>query len=458
VTISTATSGATIYYTTNGTTPTNNSTVYSAPVTVSTIQTLRALATKSGYFDSTVAAATYTIGSGGGATTIGFGNGFTSGSLVLNGNAAISGTSLVLTTTAGTVQDSSAWFPTAVNIQNFTTDFQFQLSSGTTTADGFTWTLQNNSTAALGAAGGELGYTGIGKSVAVKFDLYNNSGEGVDSTGLYLNGVSPMTPAVDMTGTGIDLHSGDVFKVHLSYDGTNLAMTITDATTNATFTTTWAVNIPGTVGGNTAYAGFTGATGGLTAVQNILSWTTASSNVTGTVATPVFSPVGGTYSSAQTVSISDATSGATIYYTTNGTTPTTSSTVYTTPITVSTTESVEALGVKSGSTNSNVTTAMYTIQTQAAAPSLSGASPSSATQGQSNLAITLTGNNFLLGPACSFGSGIIINSCTYSSATKINANINVLTGAAIGSRDVTVTNSDGQTATLTNGFKVRRHH
>ena len=46
-------------------------------------------------------------------------------------------------------------------------------------------------------------------------------------------------------------------------------------------------------------------------------------------ATPTFSPAAGTYSGAQSVTISDATSGATIYYTTNGTTPTTSSTKYT---------------------------------------------------------------------------------------------------------------------------------
>ena len=77
----------------------------------------------------------------------------------------------------------------------------------------------------------------IGKSVAVKFDLYNNAGEGPDSTGLYLNGPDPTVPAVDMTSSGVDLHSGHVFSVHIVYDGTNLTMTITDTTNTAlTFT------------------------------------------------------------------------------------------------------------------------------------------------------------------------------------------------------------------------------
>ncbi|HEV2304839.1 MAG TPA: hypothetical protein VGR93_04930, partial [Candidatus Acidoferrales bacterium] len=89
----------------------------------------------------------------------------------------------------------------------------------------------------------------------------------------YADGASPTVPAVDLTPSGVDLHSGDVMNVHMTYDGTTLTMTITDATTESTFTTSWTVNIPGTVGGNTAYVGFTGGTGGYTAVQEILSWT-----------------------------------------------------------------------------------------------------------------------------------------------------------------------------------------
>jgi hypothetical protein len=61
VAISDATSGAAIYYTTDGTTPTAKSTIYSAPITVSATEMLEATATASGYFNSAVASATYTI-------------------------------------------------------------------------------------------------------------------------------------------------------------------------------------------------------------------------------------------------------------------------------------------------------------------------------------------------------------------------------------------------------------
>ena len=55
-------------------------------------------------------------------------------------------------------------------------------------------------------------------------------------------------------------------------------------------------------------------------------------------ATPAFSPSGGSFIAGQSVSISDATSGASIYYTTDGTTPTTDSTAYAGAITVAATE------------------------------------------------------------------------------------------------------------------------
>ena len=107
------------------------------------------------------------------------------------------------------------------------------------------------------------GTPGIANSAAVKFDIYNNAGEGTDSTGLYTNGAPPTIPALDMTSSGVSLLSGDVFNVHATYDGTTLTMTITDATNSSqNFTASWPINIPGTVGSNTAYLGFTGGTGG----------------------------------------------------------------------------------------------------------------------------------------------------------------------------------------------------
>ncbi len=79
------------------------------------------------------------------------------------------------------------------------------------------------------------------------------------------------------------------------------------------------------------------------------------------VSAPIFSPVQGTYSSTQTVTISSATPGSTIYYTTNGSTPTASSTQYTAPITVFSTVTIRALAIRSGYADSSVSSAIYTI-------------------------------------------------------------------------------------------------
>jgi hypothetical protein len=79
-------------------------------------------------------------------------------------------------------------------------------------------------------------------------------------------------------------------------------------------------------------------------------------------ATPTFSPAAGTYTSEQTVTISTSTTGATIHYTTNGTTPTTSSPVYAGPITVSSTETVKAISFVPGWAASSVGSAAYIIE------------------------------------------------------------------------------------------------
>lgn len=80
------------------------------------------------------------------------------------------------------------------------------------------------------------------------------------------------------------------------------------------------------------------------------------------LAAPTFSPAGGTFTSAQNVTIS-AAEGATIYYTTDKSDPTTSTsrTEYSEPITVSETTTIRAIAVKDGYTNSEIAEATYTI-------------------------------------------------------------------------------------------------
>jgi hypothetical protein len=244
-------------------------------VTVNTTTTLQAIAVASGYNNSAVARGIYTISSG--TTPINYGAGFTSSGLQLNGKTTVNGSRLRLTD-GGASEASSAFFTTAVSVQSFTTDFSFQLTNPN--ADGIAFVIQNNGITALGPWGGGLGYgnsppwSGMSKSVAVKFDLYNNAGEGPNSTGLYTGGAFPATPALDMTKSGVNLHSGDVFNVHISYDGTTLSLSITDASNSSQkYSTSWTINIPSTAGGNTAWVGFTAGTGGQTAIQEILSWT-----------------------------------------------------------------------------------------------------------------------------------------------------------------------------------------
>jgi len=365
ISISDATAGTTIYYTTNGTTPTTSSTKYSGAITVSATETLEAIAVASGHTNSAAASATYTINTTttanptGGTTYINNPNGgFSATAFHLNGGATVTSGKVVQLTNGGADEARSAWFSSQLPVQKFTTDFTFQQLNAT--ADGMTFTIQGQGSTALGTAGGSLGYAGITKSVAVKFDLWSNAGEGTDSTGLYTDGAQPMMPAVDLTSTRIVLRSGDVMHAHIVYDGTNLTLTLTDTVTNATATEVFPVNIPSLVGGNMAYVGFTGGTGGATATQNVLSWTYVVPSEQA-AATPTYSVTAGTYTTAQTVSISDATAGATIYYTTNGTTPTTSSTKYTGALTLSASETLEAIAVKTGVTNYPVATATYTI-------------------------------------------------------------------------------------------------
>jgi hypothetical protein len=385
VTISDATAGASIFFTADGTTPTTASTAYTGPISVSTSETLKAIAVASGDSTSAVASATYTINTNGGGSGSGGTNppvvndpsGFASAAgFTLDGGATVTGNALQLAD-GGTFENRTVWYTTPLNIQTFTTNFTFQITPASTgSGDGFTFTIQNMGLSADGGIGGALGYQSITPSVAVKFDLFDNSGEGPNSTGFYTDGVAPTVPALDLTPSGINLHNGDVMNANLTYDGATLTLTLTDTVTNATFSASDSIDIPGTVGASTAFVGFTAGSGGSVATQNILSWTFSSAAPTSVpTAAPTITPEAGTYTGAQSVTIADATSGATIYFTTDGSTPTTASTVYTGPITVSASETVNAIAMASGDTLSTVASAVYTIESSGTGTGTGGTNP-----------------------------------------------------------------------------------
>jgi len=89
--------------------------------------------------------------------------------------------------------------------------------------------------------------------------------------------------------------------------------------------------------------------------------TTSTLTVTTPAATPTFSPPAGTYTSAQFVSLQDSTSQASIYYTTDGTTPSASSNIYFGPIQVSTSQTIQAIALANFYLPSAVASATYTI-------------------------------------------------------------------------------------------------
>jgi hypothetical protein len=232
---------------------------------VASTETIEAVAVWEGVV-SPAGSAIYTIGRPG-CNLISYSNGFNSAGLTLNGGAQV--TSNLLQLTDGEPYEArSAFYSTQVPVNNFETDFTFQLLNPA--ADGFSFVLQTNSADVVGAGGGGLGYAGIPNSAAIKFDLYNNAGEGPDSTGIYFDGAYPSIPAINLAPSGINLHSGDIFAVHISYRDGKGSMTILDTVTKAMFSIT--DKLPAFAGHNLAFVGFTAGTGQSTATQNILSW------------------------------------------------------------------------------------------------------------------------------------------------------------------------------------------
>jgi hypothetical protein len=155
---------------------------------------------------------------------------------------------------------------------------------------------------------------------------------------------------------------------------------------------------------------------------------------------PAFSLPSGTYSSPQSLTITDSLMGATIYFTTDGTTPTTSSTQYTGPINVSSTETIEAIAVATGYSPSAVTTAAYIFVPGVA----------SGSGGTTSLTVTpgaTTGNTGTISVVGTNGfSGVVNLTCT---VTTTLTNVSDMPTCSLNPTSVTISGATAQTSTLT---------
>jgi|GEM_PF-1223043 len=419
VTLSTTTSGASIYYTTNGTIPTTSSTLYSSAISISTTTTLKAIAVKSGMNNSAVMTALYTITIPGTVATPvaapAAGNYTSAQSITLS--TTTSGASIYYTTNGTTPTTSSTLYTSAISILTTTTLKAIAVKSGmnnsalmtasytitipgtvatpvaspaagnytsaqsvtlsTTTSDAnIYYTLDGNEptqVSTLYTSAISISTTTTLKAKAYKSGM-NASNTLVADYNIYQSQVT--TPiATPSAGTytsaqtiSFSFVSQDT-NIYYTLDGSEptdsstrytSAIVISTTTTlkakayrpgylpSNTFTSTYAINIDdGGSGDNGGDSG--GSSGG------------GSGGSSNPVSTVVIDLIGGTYTSSQTISLSTTTSGASIYYTLDGTTPSTSSSLYTSPITIDRTCTLKAIAVKSGYLPSSLASEAYTI-------------------------------------------------------------------------------------------------
>jgi hypothetical protein len=419
VTLSDSTPGAAIYYTLDGSSPTTGSNLYTGAFTVSSTTTVNAIAVAAGYTNSAVATATYTINPSGTAPInvsltaadklYGIGTAGTSvtGGIDGAGDAYagnLLGTSLTYGGVTYTLPAAGAntaatntkislpagnystlsFLGTGVNGYHLNQVFKVTYTDGTTTS--FTQSLSDWAVA-QGYAGESVALTmpayllktGVLQTANRNIYAYSfplNPAKTVQTLTLPLT-TNVVVLAVDVSAAATaPVAATPTFTPPTGIYTAAQPVTLTDSTPGAAIYYTLNGSTPTT--GSTLYTGaFTVST--TTTVNAIAvaagytnspvgSATYTINTVVPTAATPSFTPPAGNYTSAQQVTLTDSTPGASIYYTLDGSMPTTASTLYTSAFTVSTTITVNAIAVAAGYTNSLVGSATYTISSASGAP------------------------------------------------------------------------------------------
>ena len=262
----------------------------------------------------------------------------------------------------------------------------------------------------------------------------------------YAPSAGGLPPAITPTifpppGNGLLGIDGPVLSLNLSDPMANASIYYTtDGTTPTSSSTLYVTNgelqYSGPIGGTTLTVKAIAIASGYPN-SGVLSATYSTSFQTDAVA---ISPGNGTYSSPQQVTLSEYTPGATIYYTTDGAAPTTSSTVYTGPITVSTTEVVEAIAVAPSYGTSGVSGADIIIT-----PGFTlGANPTFLTvDSGSQGTITLT-----VAPYSGFNSAVKFSCSGYPAGVTCSFNPATVTPAAGASATTQMTISASSSAEL----------
>jgi glucose/arabinose dehydrogenase len=205
--------------------------------------------------------------------------------LTFNGNASQSTNRLQLTPDQ-TYQGGTVFLnkPLAVDANtSFSTQFQFVLggSQGSNGADGFVFMLQNSATGnkSIGSTGGDFGYKGLLKSLAIEFDTYKNRWDaGNNQISVLRDGVVDRSLAV--ANAAFDLNSGSALTAWIDYNGTTnrLQVFLSNTTTKpGTAALSYTIDLAAVVG-TQAFLGFGAGTGSLSNSHDILSWSLSSNS------------------------------------------------------------------------------------------------------------------------------------------------------------------------------------